>query len=99
MYRPVSTARYFASTLFEDSSEVEPEVETAADAQDTSSTLKSVRILPIPKHPIFPKHMVKFRLGSESFKFLLQKDDTKHVAAFIMKKRETTEKDIEVFNL
>ena len=99
LFLPSTGMRSFCN-LFSDSEDpipiekIDEEVELPTEPGE-----KTIRILPIPKHPIFAKHMVKFRLGSGTFKFLLAKDDTKHMAAFVMKKREGSDKDLEVYNL
>lgn len=99
LFRPSTGTRAFCN-LFSDSSDAVPiDPKDEEEVAPVEPGEKTIRILPIPKHPIMNKHMVKFRLGSGTFKFLLSKDDTKHMAAFVMKKRETSEKDLEVYNL
>ena len=56
-----------------------------------------VRLLPISRHPVFPKHSVRFKLGSEHFKFLVQDKYSNYAGAFVVKPKEST-KDLENYS-
>jgi len=71
--------RFFNEFTFEESPE---------EAQKENSEI--VRVLPIPRHPIFPKHLIRFRLSPELYKFLVSDSYTAQVGAFVVKPREDT---------
>lgn len=52
-----------------------------------------VRVLPIPRHPIFPKHPVRFRLNTESFNSLIDDPTNSVVGAFVRKQVAKAELD------
>ena len=61
------------------------------DIEDSSKITQStelVRLLPVAKHPIFPKHYVRFRLNTENFKFLVSDPHSNYAGAFIMRPKE-----------
>ena len=47
-----------------------------------------VRVIPVPRHPIFPKHPVRFRLSPEAFQALVADKTNNYVGAFVLKPRE-----------
>jgi Lon-like ATP-dependent protease len=66
------------------------------DAEEMQKTPDMVRLLPISRHPVFPKHPVRFKLGSDHFKFLVQDKHSHFAGAFVVKPKEAT-KDLEDF--
>ena len=62
------------------------EVETPAQKETVKRS--SVRILPVPRHPIFPKHPVRFRLSPEAFQALIADKTNSYIGAFVLKPRE-----------
>ena len=47
-----------------------------------------VRILPVPRHPIFPRHPIRYRLSPEAFQALVADKTNSYVGAFVLKPRE-----------
>ena len=86
MLRFIRLQRSFTKRFFsEDFILEEPE-----DVSKPSSDL--IRLLPVAKHPIFPKHLVRFKLNSDNFKFLVQDKYSHFAGAFVTRpKEESTE--------
>lgn len=67
-------------------------LEDAEDPLKTPNPTDLIRLLPVAKHPIFPKHLVRFKLNSDNFKFLIQDKHSHYAGAFVTKpKEESTE--------
>ena len=55
------------------------------------SNKEKVRVLPLPRHPIFPKHPIRFRLSTESFNSLIDDPSSSLFGAFVKKDVSKTE--------
>jgi hypothetical protein len=77
--------RHFASedVIVEDGLETETKVPQKSDVKPSI-----VRLLPVPRHPIFPDHYVRFRFSNETFKFLVKDQHSSNIAAFVLKPTE-----------
>lgn len=88
MLRLLNLRRAFPRRYFSDDFILE-------EGEDTSKTPNStdlIRLLPVAKHPIFPKHLVRFKLNSDNFKFLVQDKYSHYAGVFVTKpKEESTE--------
>ncbi|CAG9329977.1 LON_3 [Blepharisma stoltei] len=72
--------RYFSDDFILD------EIEEPPNKPEKPSEV--VRLLPISKHPIFPKHFIRFRLSPENFKFMVSDQSSTLVSAFILKPKD-----------
>lgn len=63
-------------------------LEESDDAERNSQDNNLVRLLPIEKHPIFPKHFIRFKLTQQNYDFLSADKSSNFVGAFVMKPRE-----------
>lgn len=65
-------------------------LEESEEAVKTPQNTELLRLLPVAKHPIFPKHFIRFKLTSENFKFLVGDTHSHYAGAFVMRPKEDT---------
>lgn len=63
-------------------------VEESEAAPKETTKRDIVRVLPVPRHPIFPRHPIRFRLSPEAFQALVEDKSNGYVGAFVLKPRE-----------
>ena len=67
------------------------------NSPESSEIPDLVRLLPITRHPMFPKHPVRFKLNNENFRFLVQDKHSHYTGAFIIQPKDSS-KDLENFS-
>ena len=88
MLRLLRSCRVPATRFFSEDFILEDSEESVKNTQNT----ELIRLLPVAKHPIFPKHYIRFKLSSENFKFLVADSHSNYAGAFVLKpKADTTE--------
>lgn len=85
LVRPSAT-RFFAATA----EGLDPEMLVEdGDPQPKETTKRDqIRVVPVPRHPIFPRHPVRFRLSPDAFQALISDKTNNYVGAFVLKPRE-----------
>jgi len=80
-----SPSRSFSSSSSEESDSLD-----SIDSPYEDNKVKQDRllVLPIPRHPIWPKNIVRFRLTIDAFNFMINEETSDYIAAFVSKETE-----------
>src|SRR5574343_18230 len=84
MLRFIRLQRSFTKRFFSE----EFILEEPEDISKQTQSSDLIRLLPVAKHPIFPKHLVRFKLNSDNFKFLVQDKYSHYAGAFVTRPKE-----------
>jgi ATP-dependent Lon protease len=79
MFKGGPMRRYYSEELL---------LEDVEEVSSISQSTELIRLLPIAKHPIFPKHYIRFKLSLENFKFLVADPHSNYAGAFVVKPKD-----------
>ena len=84
MLRLLVSCRAPGTRFFSEDVILEDSEESIKNTQNT----ELIRLLPVARHRLFPKHYVSFKLSSDNFKFLVADSHSNYVGAFVLKPKE-----------